>query len=123
MQQFEVVLLQSDPRVAESLVSILTQSLGSVHEVNSVGELRRTIAKHRAKVAILDMEKASLSEVHHLAEEFPAASIVCTHRCADEEMWAAALNAGAVDVCTANDARAIIRAARDSKPQQHKAAA
>lgn len=123
MQQFEVVILQSDPGVAQSLVSVLTQSLGSVHEVDSVGELRRSIAKHRAKVAILDMEKASLSEVHHLAQEFPAANIVCTHRCADEEMWAAALNAGAVDVCTADDAQSILRAARNSKPQQHKAAA
>jgi hypothetical protein len=111
MQQFDVVLLQSDGRVAKSLVSALWPSVGSVREVNSLGELRTSIAKHRAEVAILDLEKASLSDVQYLAREFPGACIVCTHRCADEEMWAAALNAGASDVCPADDTRAILRAA------------
>ena len=123
MQQFEVVLLQSDSRTTKSLVSLLAASSGSVHEVNSVGELRNSIAKHRAKVAILDMEKASMSDVHYLAQEFPAANIVCTHRCADEEMWAAALNAGASDVCPADDAQAIVRAALDRGRQQQAIAA
>lgn len=123
MQQFDVVLLQSDSRVAQLLVSALSPAVGSVREVHSLGELRNSIAKHRAEVAILDIEKASLSEVQGLAREFPAACIVCTHRCADEEMWAAALNAGAADVCPASDTRAIVRAALDGGSSRRAAAA
>ena len=123
MQSLNIVLLQGDSGVAKSLVSALAPSVSSVREVNSLGELRSTIAKHRAGVAILDMESASLSEVQILAREFPAACIVCTHRCADEELWTAALNAGAADVCPAYDTRAIVRAALCSQPVQRAAAA
>lgn len=123
MKQFDVVLLQSDSQVARSLVSALSPSVGSVRQVDSLGELRKSIAKHRAGVAILDMEKASLSDVECLTHEFPGACIVCTHRCADEEMWAAALNAGAADVCPASDTRAIVRAALGSKRTGRAAAA
>jgi len=111
MQSLNVVLLQSDSKIAQSLVSALSNSFRSVHMVESMAELRSSIAKHRARVAILDMEKASLPDVERLSREFPQASIVCTHRCADEEMWAAALNAGACDVCPSSDTRGILRAA------------
>ena len=111
MQPLNVVLLQSDARVAQSLVSALANNFGSVHQVQSLGELRTSIAKHRAGVAILDMETASMSDVEHLSREFPKACIVCTHRLADEEMWTAAVNAGAVDVCPASDTRGILRTA------------
>lgn len=123
MQLFDVVLLQSDARVAKSLVSALSTSVASVREVHSLGELRNSIAKHRAGIAILDMEKAGLSEVQTLAQDFPAASIVCTHRCADEEMWAAGLDAGAADVCPAWDTQAIVRATLTSKASHRAAAA
>lgn len=123
MQLFDVVLLQSDSRVAQSLVSALSPAVGSVREVHSLKELRNSIAKHRAGIAILDMEAAPLTEVEVLAREFPGASIVCTHRCADEEMWAAALNAGAADVCRASDTPSIVHAALTSKPSRRAAAA
>jgi hypothetical protein len=34
-----------------------------------------------------------------LHQEFPGLSIVCTHRLADDELWAEALSRGASDVC------------------------
>ena len=111
MQPLNVVLLQSDSRAAQSLVSALTNTFGAVHQVQSLGELRTSIAKHRARIAILDMEAASISDVEHLSREFPKACIVCTHRLADEDMWTAALNAGAVDVCPPSDTRGILRTA------------
>jgi len=80
-----------------------------VHQVHSLGELRTSIAKHRAGVAILDIETASFAEVESLSHDFPSASLVCTHRCADEEMWARALQAGAADVCPSTDTGSIIR--------------
>lgn len=110
MQPLGVVLLQRDAGVAQSLVSALSRSFRSVQQVHSLFDLRTSIAKRRARVAILDMEAASLTDVEHLSHEFPGACIVCTHRCADEEMWAAALNAGASDVCTSWDTRGILRA-------------
>jgi hypothetical protein len=73
--------------------------------------VRSSIAKQRAGVAILDMEAASISDVEHLSREFPKACIVCTHRLADEELWTAAVNAGAVDVCPPTDTRGILRTA------------
>lgn len=111
MQPRSVVLLQSDPRIAKSLVSLLSNSFPTVHQAHSIGELQTSIAKHRADVAILDIEAASLSDVERLCHDFPEASIVCTHRLADEEMWTAALNAGACDVCPSSDTQSILRAA------------
>ena len=111
MQPLNVVILQSDSRTAQSLVSALANTFGTVHQVQSLGELRTTIAKHRARIAILDMEAASISDVEHLSRDFPKACIVCTHRLADEDMWTAALNAGAVDVYPPSDTRGILRTA------------
>jgi DNA-binding NarL/FixJ family response regulator len=123
MQPLNVVLLQSDSRVAQSLVSALVNTFSSVRQVQSLGELRSSIAKHRAGIAILDMEAASLSDVEHLSREFPKACIVCTHRIADEDMWAAALNAGAADVCPSSDTRGILRTALRTASMTQSAAA
>src|SRR6202167_6854200 len=104
MQPLNVVLLQNDSGVAQSLVSALGSS-ASVCQVKSLGELRNTIEKHVAGIAILDMEAASISDVEHLSREFPKARIVCTHRFAAADMWAAALNAGAADICPPSEDR------------------
>jgi DNA-binding NtrC family response regulator len=124
MQTLTVVLLQRDAEVAESLVSALSQAFSAVQQVQSVSELRNRIAKNRAQVAILDIEAAPLSEVELLSHDFPGACIVCTHRVADEEMWAAGLQAGAADVCPADDVVGIVRAALGGHAaEQHSAAA
>jgi DNA-binding NarL/FixJ family response regulator len=81
------------------------------------------IAKHRAGIAIVDMEAASISDVEHLSREFPKACIVCTHRLADEDMWTAAVSAGAADVCPPSDTRCILRAALRNASVAHSAAA
>jgi DNA-binding NarL/FixJ family response regulator len=73
--------------------------------------LRNSIAKHRADVVILDVEKIPFLAIEQLSREFPSVCIVCTHRLADEEMWTTALNAGAADICTSSDTRAILAAA------------
>jgi hypothetical protein len=118
-----VVLLQCDREIERSLVSALSDSFPFVHQVNSVTELRNRIGKYPAGVAILDMERASFSDVERLSQDFPSASIVCTHRCADEEMWAAALNAGAGDAYSSSDIPGIVGAARRSSTNVHSAAA
>ena len=123
MQPHYVVLFQSDPRIADSLTSALSGSFDAVQRANSLPELRGFIAQHRTSIAILDIEAAPLSEVGRLSKEFPQAGIVCTHRLADEDMWTAALNAGAADVCPPSDTPGILRAAlRDSSMKQSAAA-
>lgn len=111
MQALSVVLLQGDSTIAHSLVNSLCSSFRSVHAVRSLGELRTSIAKHRATVVVLDIETASIAEVGRLSRDFPGISIVCTHRLADEEMWTAALSAGAADICPSSDTGAILTAA------------
>jgi DNA-binding NarL/FixJ family response regulator len=109
--------------VAQCIVSALGSTFSSVRQVQSLGELRTSIAKHRAGIAILDMEAASISDVEHLSREFPTACIVCTHRLADENLWTAAVNAGAADVCPPSDTQGILRTALRNASITHSAAA
>src|SRR3989442_14005750 len=103
-----VVLLQSDPVLTQSLMSSLCNSFRSVHIAPSLDDLRSSVAKHRADVAIVDIERASISDVHRLSSEFPGVGIVCTHRLEDERKGAGALNAGAAQIYLADDPRIII---------------
>jgi DNA-binding NarL/FixJ family response regulator len=123
MQFSSVVVFQSDAGVAQSLVASLCNSFFSVRAVHSMDELRASIIKQRAEIVIVDMEAISLSGVQHLCREFPRASVVCTHRLADEEMWTSALNAGAADICPPNDTKAVLMAALRNAASLHHAAA
>jgi hypothetical protein len=58
---------------------------------------------------ILDIEHSRLADVENLHRDFPALPIVCTHRIPDEEMWMAALEAGAVDVCPVDDVNNVLK--------------
>jgi len=111
MQYASVVVFQSDPAFAQLVASSLSRHFESVHVAPSAEDLRTTIARLRAKVAIVDIEPADLSDVENLHREFPATSIVCTHRLADEEMWSAVLSAGADDVLPPSDIPAILQSA------------
>ena len=123
MRSPSVVVLQSDSMVAQSLLNSLSSSFRSVRSARSLGDLRASIARTRAEVVVVDMETTSLSEIADLSREFPKARIVCTHRLADEEIWAAALGAGAADVCPSSDTRGILTAALRSTSRLHSAAA
>jgi DNA-binding NtrC family response regulator len=116
MQPASVVLFQKDAGTVRDLVDQLSQHLHAVHLARTCDEIRPNIARHRAQVLILDLESSCLNEVERLHQEFPALSIVCTHRLADDELWTAALNQGAADVCapwnTDDLMRAIVREQR-----------
>ncbi|HEY1263534.1 MAG TPA: hypothetical protein VGF06_08420 [Terriglobales bacterium] len=95
-----------------------------MHAARSIEELRNLVVKYHPNVAVVDMELAQLPEVERLHHDFNGTSIVCTHRLADEEMWTAALSAGATDICSALDTRGIVDAAVHSAPVfTHSAAA
>ncbi len=111
MQALSVVLLQGDSRIAQSLAASMSSSFHSVHAVQSLAELRARMVRYRAEVVVVDLEVISVSDLQTLCKEFPGITIVCTHRLADEEMWAPTLNAGAADICPASDTLAITAAA------------
>src|SRR5258707_11388610 len=119
MQALTMIVFQRDPRLAQSLASTLSHHYHAVHLADSVEELRVDIARYRAEVAVLDVEAASLKDVARLHSEFPAVSIVCTHRVADEEMWTAALTAGASDMCPAFDTEGILMSAERNATLTH----
>jgi DNA-binding NtrC family response regulator len=99
MEPVSVVLYQNDARTAQLLAHCLSQHFQSVHLARSHEELGPAIARNRAEVLVLDMEKSYWGEVERLHKEFPSLAIVCTHRLADEELWTEALNQGASDIC------------------------
>ncbi len=105
-----VVVLESDSKVAQSLAGGLSSHFHSVHLARSGDELRERVAKNRPEVVILDMEHSRLTDVSSLHHEFPAVPIVCTYRLPDEELWIAAMEAGATDVC-AGDVQNVLTSA------------
>jgi len=120
---FSVVVLESDPRVAQSLAGGLSSHFHSVHMTRSRDELRERVAKNRPEVVILDMESSLLTDVRKLHRDFPSLPSVCTHRVPDEELWIAALEAGASDVCAADDVQNVLTSALRSVAIAHQLAA
>jgi DNA-binding response OmpR family regulator len=108
MQPTNVVLLQSDPDVAQTLAASLSNSFHRVHVAQSLDDLRCAAAKHRPFAIIVDLETATIGDVESLKQEFRDTRIVCNHRVADEEMWTLSLNVGADDCVPSSDMRGIL---------------
>jgi len=106
-----VVVLENDPGVAQSLAGGLSSHFHSVQLTRSKEELRERVAKSRPEVVILDMEHSRLSDILSLHTDFPLLPIVCTHRVPDDDLWIAAMEAGAADVCRTGDVQDVLHAA------------
>lgn len=76
--------------------------------------MRDKLTANHAEAVVLDIEHWRMSDVETLHRDFPALLIVCTHRIPDEEMWMAALEAGATDVCPAGDVGNVLTSVRRS---------
>lgn len=103
-----VVVVERDPRLAQSLAGGLASHFHSVQLTRSGEELRERIAKNKPQAVILDIEYSGLSDVQNLHHDFPSLPIVCTHRIPDEKLWIAAMEAGASDVCAADDVQHVL---------------
>lgn len=123
MKPLSVVIAQSDAKTADFLTKSLFNHFRVVNKAGNLSELVNSIPRHRADVAIVDLELAGIDQVQKLRTQFAGTTIVCTHRLADEKMWAEALAAGAADCCHASDVRAIVLAAASVKPLSHSHAA
>ena len=106
MRPLNAVIAQSSAKAIEQLIKPLNQHFRSVYTAHDLQELRAFIAGHHADVAIVDLELITMEQLRQLATEFAGATIICTHRLADERLWTDALEAGA-DF----DVRAIVLAA------------
>ena len=106
---FSVVVLESDSRLARSLAGGLSSHFHSVDLMRSGDELRERVTKNRPEAVILDMEYSRLTDVRNLHNDFPSLPIVCTYRVPDEELWVAAMEAGASDVCPADDVQDVLK--------------
>lgn len=123
MKPLSVVVAQGNAKTSDSLAKSLYSHFRAVNVARNVHELRDSIPRNRADVAIVDLELAGIDDVQKLRLEFPGITIVCTHRVADEKMWTDALAAGAVDCCYNSDVRAIVLAATQTHPASHAHAA
>jgi DNA-binding NarL/FixJ family response regulator len=123
MEHLSLALLQKDACAARCLSRQLCSHFNSIHVARTAEELRDVIIRFRTDVVVVDIESASLAEVQKLHREFANVCIVCTHRLADEQMWTAALEAGADDICLAVDTRGIVVAATRNLAMSHSAAA
>jgi DNA-binding response OmpR family regulator len=119
MQALNIIVFENDPRLSQALAKTLGHHFHSVHVAKSLDELWVAIPRRRADVVILDIEASCLEEVTKLHHQFPSVSILCTHRVADEEMWTAALNAGASDMCPAFDTEGILMSAERNATLTH----
>jgi DNA-binding NtrC family response regulator len=117
-----VVVLEQDPNVAASLAGGLRPHF-SVHVSRSREELRADLARTHPEAVVLNLEHSQLADVETLHRDFPALPIVCTHRVPDEEMWMAALAAGASDVCPAHDVGNVLTSVLRSTAVSRSAAA
>ena len=118
-----VVILESDLRLAQSLAGELSSHFHSVLLTRSGDELRERVVRNCPEVVILDMEYSRLTDIRNLHHDFPSLPIVCTHRIPDEELWIAALEAGASDVCPADDVQNVLSSALRSVAMAHNVAA
>ena len=123
MKPLSIVVAQSNSKTAEALAKSLFNHFRVVNVAGDLDELRHAIPRHRADVAIVDLELAALKEVQQLKRELQTTRLLCTHRLADEKMWSDALSVGAADCCYNSDVRAIVLAASDTRPRSHAHAA
>lgn len=109
MEPLNVVLYQDDAETAERLTVSLSRYFPSIYRTRSREEIRPAIARSRAEVLVLDVEKSDGRELKRLHQEFPGLYIVCTHRLADDELWAQALSQGADDLCVPSNTDEVVR--------------
>jgi len=123
MEPLNVVIASTDNKAATQLAESLHCHFRSVAVAGSIEEVRNAIPKHRAQVAIVDLELANMKDVHELCSEFGQTQVVCTHRIPDDEMWAEALTAGAIDCCQIADVAGILDAVQRNVRLAHSTAA
>ncbi len=122
MQALTVVVAHADNTAAQQLTNNLRAHFRRVAVANDMEDLRGAIARHRANLAIVDLDMVPVSDVKDLCSEFGATGVICVHRAPDYEIWNQAVGAGALECCHPSDIPSILNAMRN-KPKAAAAAA
>ncbi len=123
MQSLSILIAQADARVGELLAASLRTHFREISVVRGLHELREKHSQnHEPYAVVVDLELANFQELHEICGHYRDAAVICTHRLADDEMWVAALAAGATDCCAPNDIVGILRAASGGRNPAAKAA-
>ena len=112
MNTLSVIIAEHDPSAARALMSFLDHHVGAVRLANSRTELESALPHEPVDLLIADLETVALDDVARITRDFHL-PVICVHRIPDEDMWAAALEAGALDMCLRTDAGAILLAIRN----------
>ena len=123
MSDSNLVVLQSDADIERLLVAALTDHAKQVHATRCMAQLRHEVTQTRARIVVLDMEAVSIAEIEEFVRDFPFVTLVCNHRLADDDVWKAAMNAGAEDCYASRDTRGILNAVGVSTRRSLQAAA
>lgn len=105
--KLSVLIVQKDVARAIALASALSRHTVKVSLASTLDELTWALRHQQFDAVVPDLETVALPEVRQLTREFHLV-LVCTHRVPDEEIWTAALNAGAQDVCYSSDVDEIL---------------
>jgi DNA-binding NtrC family response regulator len=116
-----ILIAHHDRGIAEALASALHTRFPSVRMASSLQELEAAIPRYKAGIVVCDLETVDLGGVSKLAHEGQVC-VICIHRVPDDEMWVAAVNAGAVDCCATSDPRSILTALERSSNAMSNAA-
>jgi hypothetical protein len=103
MPPVRVVIAKPAAPIPKFTYSSSTRELQNLTTVHAAAEVRTTVPRLRAQLAIVDLDVVSFPELADLCSEFPSTAFVCVHRLADDGMWTQALAAGAVDCCVSAD--------------------
>ncbi len=101
-----VVILETNCANADRLASVLKRGASRTFLAGSVNEMRLYAERLDGVIGVVDIALVPLSEIKRLHREL-GITIVCMHRLADEEKWAATLDDGALDCCFDDNVRAI----------------
>ncbi len=122
MQALTVVVAHADNTAAQQLTNNLRAHFRRVAVANDKENLRDAIARHRANLAIVDLDMVSVGDVKDLCADFGTTGVICVHRAPDYEIWNEAIGAGALECCHPSDIPSILNAMRN-KPKASAAAA
>jgi len=112
MQSLSILIAQMDDRTGDLLAANLRTHFREIRRVQGVNELWEGFSSNEEPYAIIvDLALIDFQRLQEICQRFRNTAVICTHRLADDEMWTAALAAGAADCCIPNDITSILRAA------------
>jgi DNA-binding NtrC family response regulator len=111
MLSLSLLVVGNKSRGLAELTSALGREFDNVRAAFSFEQAGATVREAVPDAVIVDLETLRWSELRLLTREL-ALPVICTHRVPDEEMWTAALDAGALDVCPDSDTAEIVSAIR-----------